>query len=107
VTALTAQQGIDDALHLKAGETVSILGASGGVGTLAVQFAKLRGARVLAIASGYDGISLLQRLGADAAIVAAKLQVPIAAKYPLAAAGEAQQRIAAGHVLGKLVLRIR
>jgi NADPH-dependent curcumin reductase CurA len=32
------------------------------VGTLAVQFAKLRGARVLAIASGEDGISLVQRI---------------------------------------------
>ena len=62
VTALTAQQGIDDALHLKGGETVIIHGASGGVGTLAVQFAKRRGARALAIASGDDGVSLVRRL---------------------------------------------
>ena len=35
VTALTAIQGIDDALHLKAGETLIIHGAAGGVGSLA------------------------------------------------------------------------
>jgi NADPH:quinone reductase len=45
-----------------------IVGASGGVGTLAVQFAKLREARVLGIASGEDGVALVRRLGADAAI---------------------------------------
>ena len=43
-TGLTALQGVDDALHLRKGEAVIIHGASGGVGTLAVQFAKLRGA---------------------------------------------------------------
>src|SRR5690349_18397954 len=56
-TGLTALQGIDDALHVKKRETVMIHGASGGVGTLAVQFAKSRGARVLAIASGKDGVA--------------------------------------------------
>jgi NADPH:quinone reductase len=67
-TGLTALQGIDDALEVKKGESVAIVGASGGVGTLAVQFAKLRGARVLAIASGADGVALARRLGADAAV---------------------------------------
>ncbi|MCU1234695.1 MAG: NADPH:quinone reductase [Candidatus Solibacter sp.] len=67
-TGLTALQGIDQALHVKRAESVIILGASGGVGTLAVQFAKLRGARVLAIASGDDGVKLVRRLGADVAI---------------------------------------
>jgi NADPH:quinone reductase-like Zn-dependent oxidoreductase len=43
----------------------------------------------------------------NAAIVAAKLQVPIAAEYPLADAAKAQQRMSAGHVLGKVVLQIR
>lgn len=188
VTALTAQQGIDDALHVKAGETLIIHGASGAVGSLAVQFARLRGAKVLAIASGADGVSFVRGLGADAAvdghhgdiaaaahefapsgvdavlalaggaalercidalrpggrvaypsgvnpppkardglkvvrydaiaapeqfehlnaaIVAAKLKVPIAAAYPLAEAAKAHQRMAAGHVLGKIVLEIR
>jgi NADPH2:quinone reductase len=67
-TGLTALQGVDDALHLKKGEYVIIHGASGGVGTLAIQFAKLRGAHVLATASGLDGIELVREMGADIAI---------------------------------------
>lgn len=66
-TGLTALQGVDDALKIRKGETVIVHGASGGVGTLALQFAKLRGARVLATASGRDGVALVRRLGADAA----------------------------------------
>src|SRR5438876_3833444 len=50
-SGLTALQGIDDALHVKKGESVIVVGASGAVGSVAVQLAKLRGARVLAIAS--------------------------------------------------------
>jgi NADPH2:quinone reductase len=187
-TGLTAIQGIDDVLHVKRGEAVVIHGAAGGVGSLALQFAKMRGARVLATATGRDGISLVRRLGADAAadghredleaaasefapdgvdavlafaggkpltglldavrrggrvaypngvepaprkrrgltvksydatpgvrelerlgraIEAARLRVPIAAEYPLAQAARAHQRLAKGHVLGKIVLRLR
>jgi NADPH:quinone reductase len=187
-TGLTALQGIDDVLGVRSGETILIHGASGGVGTLAVQFAKLRGARVLATASDHDGIDLVRHLGADEAVegkrddvatasrrfalhgldailatvggdaldcaidalrpggrlaypngvepepkprpglsnfsydavsgarefesfnravIEAKLEVPIAAEYPLAEAAKAHERLAAGHVLGKIVLRIR
>ena len=187
VTALTAIQGIDDTLHVKKDERVIIHGASGGVGTFALQFAKLRGARVLATASGPDGVALARKLGADAAvdgrhgdiakavhefapdgvdailalaggealersidtlhkngrlaypngiepepkkrrgiktksydgtagvkeferlsraIEAARLQVPIAAEFPLADAVQAHERIARGHILGIIVLRI-
>jgi len=67
-TGLTALQGVDDALHVKRGENVIIHGASGGVGTLALQFAKWRGARVFATASGPAGIRLAKRLGADVAV---------------------------------------
>jgi NADPH:quinone reductase len=49
-------------------ETVLVFGASGSVGTLAVQFAKRRGARVLATASGTAAMTLVRRLGADAVI---------------------------------------
>ena len=187
VSALTALQGIDDALHIKAGETLIIHGASGAVGSLALQFARLRGARILATASGDDGVSFVKHLGANAAIegrhgdiraaahefapggvdavlalaggdalevcidalkpggrvafptgvrpapkarsglpiakydaltgpaeyerlnqaiVAAKIEVPVAAEFPLADAAKAQERMAAGHVLGKIVLRV-
>jgi NADPH:quinone reductase-like Zn-dependent oxidoreductase len=186
-TGLTALQGIDDALRLRKGESVIIHGASGGVGTLAVQFAKLRDARVFATASGKGGVALVRELGADLAVDGrhdditsaarrfcpngidaalglaggeglercldalrpggraaypngvepepsrrpdieiasydaiansreferlvlaaeeANLQVPIAAKYPLSDAAKAHERLAARHVLGKIVLRI-
>jgi NADPH2:quinone reductase len=187
-TGLTALQGVDDALRIRAGDSLIIHGASGGVGTLAVQFAKARGARVLATACGADAVALVRRLGADVAIdgcggdilaavrdfapggvdavlafvggkeltqclhavraggkvaypngvepkprkrrgieiiaydgvpgVAefkrlgravekAGLKVPIAAAYKLEEARKAHARLAAGHVLGKIVLRIR
>jgi NADPH:quinone reductase-like Zn-dependent oxidoreductase len=189
ISGLSALQGIDDVLRLKAGETLIIHGGAGAVGTLAVQFAKLRGVRVLATATDDAGLALVTRLGADAvvngrsgdiaaaarrlaphgvdavlglaggealehcidalrqddrgrvaylygveplpkprfgmqmtlysfisgsseferlnkAVEAAKLQVPIAAEYPLAAAADAHKRLEAGHLLGKIVLRI-
>jgi NADPH:quinone reductase-like Zn-dependent oxidoreductase len=185
---LTALQGIDDALHVKKGEYVAIHGASGGVGSLAVQFAKLRGAHVLGTATGEDGLAFVRRLGADTAVdgrrenlteaarkfapdgldailalaggdplerlldalrsggrlaypngvepapkkrpgikvtpydaiagvreferlnravEASALKVPIAATYPLDDAAKAHERLAEGHILGKIVLRVR
>lgn len=68
VTGLTALQGIDDTLHVRKGETVLVFGASGAVGTLAVQFAKRHRARVLATASGRAAASLVRRLGASAVL---------------------------------------
>jgi NADPH:quinone reductase len=187
VTGLTGLQGVE-ALRLKKGETVLIHGASGGVGTIAVQFARWKGARVLATASGRSGVALVRRLGAEKAvdgkhanlgaairrfapdgvdailafaggkplvdcldalkpggrlvypngvepaprkrkgirvrtydgtagvrqfrelgraIEASKLKVPILAAYRLADAARAHERIKKGHILGKIVLRIR
>ncbi len=65
ISGLTALQGLDGALHVKKGEDLVITGASGAVGTVAVQLAKSLGARVLAVASGKDGVALVRRLGAD------------------------------------------
>jgi NADPH:quinone reductase-like Zn-dependent oxidoreductase len=65
---LTALRGLEDTLHLEAGETLLVLGAGGGIGHVAVQLAKRLGARVLAVASGSDGVTLARRLGADAAV---------------------------------------
>jgi NADPH:quinone reductase-like Zn-dependent oxidoreductase len=187
-TGLTALQGIDDHLRVKRGESVVIHGGSGGVGTLAIQFAKLRRAEVLATATTIEGLELVREMGADAAIdsrhddvavaarqfapdrvdavlalaggdaleraidavrrggrvaypngvepvpakrrgirfiaydgvsgireferlnravTSAKLKVPISERFPLADAAKAHQHLAAGHVLGKTVLRIR
>lgn len=65
VTGLTALQGIDRHLRVRKGETVLVFGASGAVGTLAVQFAKRHGARVIGTASGKNATMLVRRLGAD------------------------------------------
>jgi NADPH:quinone reductase len=65
---ITALRGLDDQLHLAPGQTLMVYGASGGIGHLAVQLAKRMGARVLAVASGTDGVELVRRLGADAAV---------------------------------------
>src|SRR5262245_37201308 len=70
-TGLTALQGID-ALDLRPRQTVLIFGASGAVGTMAVQFAAQRGAHVLATASGAAPSRLVRRLGAHRVIDARK-----------------------------------
>jgi NADPH:quinone reductase-like Zn-dependent oxidoreductase len=65
---VTALLGLDDQLHVAPGQTLMVYGASGGIGHLAVQLAKRMGARVLAAASGADGVKLVRKLGADAAV---------------------------------------
>ena len=78
--AMTALRGLDDTLGLKPGESLMIFGASGGIGHLAVQLAKRMGARVLAVASGDDGVALARRLGADAVVNGRKDDVAAAAR---------------------------
>ena len=187
-TGLTALQGIVDVLHVAKGESVIVHGASGGVGSLAVQFAKWRKARVLGTATTDEARAFVRSLGADEALNArdedltdailrwapdgvdavlglaggplldrcvaavrkggrvaypngvepvpkrrrgidftsydaipgvhefqrlneavdsSQLKVPIAARYPLEEAAKAHERLEQGHVLGKIVLRIR
>lgn len=67
LTALTAWQALFDAGHLSAGQSVLIHGAAGGVGHFAVQFAKVKGARVIATASKRNH-DFLRSLGADEVI---------------------------------------
>jgi NADPH:quinone reductase-like Zn-dependent oxidoreductase len=178
---------VDDALKIDKGESVIVHGASGNVGMIAVQLAKWRGARVLATASGSDGVAFVRALGIDnvidgkaddlvdvirqfaakgvdavlafagghslvacidaltkngrvaypngiepaprkragirfksydaqsspeafnrmnRAVVASRLQVPIATKFSLEQAADAHRLIAKGHVLGKIILRM-
>ena len=54
--------------HLKKGESVVIHAAAGGVGTIAIQLAKMWGAKVIAVASSESKRALAKSLGADVAI---------------------------------------
>jgi len=67
VAGLTAWQGLFDHGELKRGERILIHGAAGGVGHLAVQFAKWRGAYVIATCGPRD-VSWIKSLGADKVI---------------------------------------
>ena len=68
MTYATSHHALVDRAQLKAGETVLVLGAAGGVGTAAIQIAKALGARVIAAASSDEKCALCQSLGADATI---------------------------------------
>ena len=64
----TSYHALVDRAQLKAGETVLVLGAAGGVGTAAIQIAKAMGARVIAAASSDEKCALCTSIGADATI---------------------------------------
>lgn len=64
LAALTALQGLRDKAGIKAGQTVIINGASGGVGHLAVQIARIFGTKVVAV-SGSHSSSFVKSLGPD------------------------------------------
>ena len=61
----TSHHALVDRAQLKAGETVLVLGAAGGVGTSAIQIAKAMGAKVIAAASTDEKCALCKKLGAD------------------------------------------
>ena len=68
MTYATSHHALIDRAALRAGETVLVLGAAGGVGTAAIQIAKAVGARVIAAASTDDKCAMCTSLGADATI---------------------------------------
>ncbi|QGZ35094.1 NADPH:quinone oxidoreductase family protein [Stappia indica] len=65
VTYGTSLHAFRDRAHLEPGETVAVLGASGGVGLAAVEIAKAMGARVIACASSAEKLELARAHGAD------------------------------------------
>jgi NADPH:quinone reductase-like Zn-dependent oxidoreductase len=131
VAGLTAAAAVA-AIDLRAGDTVLVGGAAGGVGVFAVQLAKLAGARVIgtALAVGVPseristiaarpnppgGVHATGAIDArpDAmeriteAIIAGKITVPIAATFPIEQIRDAVRRQAGRHVHGKIVITLR
>jgi NADPH2:quinone reductase len=65
VTYGTTLHALKDRARLKPGETLAVLGASGGVGVAAVELGKLMGARVIACASSAEKVAFAREHGAD------------------------------------------
>lgn len=65
LAGVTAWRGLFSRGNLAAGERVLITGASGGVSSLAVQYAKLAGAEVYAVTSTPENVEKVRNLGAD------------------------------------------
>jgi NADPH2:quinone reductase len=68
VVYATSLHALKDRGRLRAGETLLVLGAAGGVGLTAVEIGKIMGARVIAAASSDEKLALCQARGADALI---------------------------------------
>ncbi len=107
ISGLSAIQGIDDILQLKAGETLIIHGAAGGVGTVAIQLAKLRGVRVLATASTEEGLALASKLGADAVVNGRTGDIAAAAKQFAPQGVDAVLGLAGGDSLERCIDALR
>ena len=65
LTYATSQHALAERGQLKAGETLLVLGAGGGVGLAAVELGRLAGARVIAAASSRDKLEAARSCGAD------------------------------------------
>ena len=65
VTFGTTFHALHDRAELRPGETLAVLGASGGVGQAAIELGKAMGARVIACASSEDKLAVCRLLGAD------------------------------------------
>jgi NADPH2:quinone reductase len=107
ISGLSALQGIDDVLQLRAGQTLIIHGAAGGVGTLAIQLAKLRGIKVLATASTDEGLALARQLGADAVVNGRTGDIAAAAKQFAPQGVDAVLGLAGGEALERCIDALR
>lgn len=76
----TSYHALKDRAKLQEGETLLVLGASGGVGLAAVELGKLMGANVIAAASTYDKLALCKDYGADQTINYSKADLKLAIK---------------------------
>jgi NADPH2:quinone reductase len=65
ITYGTTLHALSDRAKMKAGETLAVLGAAGGVGQAAVEIGKLMGAKAIACASSDDKLDFCRALGAD------------------------------------------
>ena len=68
LTYATSDHALRDRAQIKAGETLLVLGAAGGVGLAAIEIGKALGARVIACASSDDKLAVCREHGADATI---------------------------------------
>jgi NADPH2:quinone reductase len=68
VTYGTTLYALKNRAHVQPGETLAVLGASGGVGLAAIELGKIMGARVIACASSADKIAFARQHGADEGI---------------------------------------
>ncbi len=68
LTYATSQHALAQRAQLKAGETLLVLGAAGGVGLAAIELGKLAGARVIAAASTDEKLAACHAAGADALV---------------------------------------
>ena len=68
LTYATSDHALRDRGALRAGETLLVLGAAGGVGLAAIEIGKALGARVIACASSEDKLAVCREHGADATI---------------------------------------
>jgi NADPH2:quinone reductase len=68
ITCGTTYHALKDRAALKPGETLAVLGASGGVGLAAVELGRQMGARVIACASSDDKLAFARAHGADASV---------------------------------------
>jgi NADPH:quinone reductase len=104
---MTAPRGLQDVLEVRDGESLLVHGASGAMGHLAVQLGKRLGARVLAVASGQDGVALAASMGAALVIDGRVEQVADAARRFTADGLDAALLTAGGRAADAAVATVR